>query len=72
VYTPRQVLRLILGYLASPDGAASIRNVENAGQALIEQGRNLEAYLSSYQWALLQPGFYSLPRRIFLAALFDF
>lgn len=60
------------GYLASPDGAASIRNVENAGQALIEQGRNLEAYLSSYQWALLQPGFYSLPRRIFLAALFDF
>lgn len=60
------------GFLASPDGAATLRNVRDSGQSLIDAGRTLEAYLASYQWALLQPGFFSLPRRVFLAALFDF
>ncbi len=56
------------GYLSSPNGAASIRNLSNT----TGEGRNLDSFLTSTQWALLNPGFFSLPRRIFLAALFDF
>jgi hypothetical protein len=60
------------GFLASSDGAAALRTATNVGADLIAQGRTVEAYVDSYSWALLQPGFFSLPRRIFVAALFDF
>jgi hypothetical protein len=60
------------GFLASSDGQASISTIATAGQGLINAGRDVEAYLSSYQWANLFPGFFTLPRRVFLAAIFDF
>ncbi|HMN88851.1 MAG TPA: TonB-dependent receptor, partial [Saprospiraceae bacterium] len=53
------------GFLRSVDGQRQIRNIQNSA-------RELDAYLASYQWALLNPNFFSLPRRIFLGAIFDF
>ncbi len=53
------------GFLRSVDGQRQIQNIQNSA-------RELDAYLASYQWALLNPNFFSLPRRIFLGAIFDF
>lgn len=53
------------GYLTSPDGKSALNTVQTSG-------RDINAYLVSYQWAELNPGFYSLPRRIFLGAIVEF
>ena len=53
------------GFLQSPIGQ---RLVENDTGSPAERA----AYLSSYQWRLLNPGLYKLPRRIFIGAIFDF
>ncbi len=46
------------------------------GIAFLEEGiipgLSRDAFLASYQWRLLNPGLYSLPRRIFLGAILDF
>ena len=42
-----------------------IQNIQNSN-------RTVEAYLASYQWAIVNPGFFALPRRIFLGAILDF
>lgn len=49
------------GFLASVQGATSIASqVDEA------------AYIESYQWRVLNPNYFSLPRRIFLGASFSF
>jgi len=53
------------GFNASKNGQDVIRELQNSGQ-------NVEAYLASYQWAETNPNFFSLPRRIYLGAIFDF
>lgn len=53
------------GFLSSPDGQETINE-------LINNGQNVDAYLASYSWRILNPNFYSLPRRIFLGAIFNF
>lgn len=53
------------GYLASSFGRAQQRSID-ASQ------RDLQAFLHSYQWRMLNPNFFSLPRRIYLGAIFDF
>ena len=53
------------GFLASPDGQATINELINSDQ-------NVDGYLASYSWRVLNPNFYSLPRRIFLGAIFNF
>lgn len=53
------------GFLRSTFGQNQIATVQNSL-------REVEAYLASYQWALLNPNNYSLPRRIFVGAIFDF
>jgi len=53
------------GFLASSDGVARVRN-------LGDSGRNTEAFLAAYSWALANPDFYTLPRRIFLGAIVEF
>lgn len=53
------------GYLTSSDGKSALNTV-------VTSGRDLASYLVSYQWAELNPGFYSLPRRIFVGAIFEF
>jgi outer membrane receptor protein involved in Fe transport len=49
------------GYLASP-----------RGQATLSQAIDPAAYFTSYQWALLNPDFFALPRQIFVGALVNF
>jgi outer membrane receptor protein involved in Fe transport len=53
------------GYLATAEGQSVLRGVE-------EQGRNVDAYLDSYSWVLLNPGRFTLPRRIYIGAAFQF
>ena len=53
------------GYLISRLGRDAVR-------AIAESGRDSQAFLESYQRALLNPGFYTLPRRIFLGASVNF
>ncbi len=49
------------GFLNSPNGQDQIDNFLNSQ-------RELDSYLASYRWALLNPNFYTLPRRMFLGA----
>ena len=53
------------GYLASPFGRSQVQSID-ASQ------RNVQAFLASYQWRMLNPNFFSIPRRIYLGAIFDF
>ena len=53
------------GFLASSDGVARVRNLELSG-------RDTQAFLDAYAWALANPNFYSLPRRILVGAIVEF
>ena len=53
------------GYLQSSVGLSDIASIE-------QQQRNVQSFLDSYQWRLVNPNFYALPRRIFLGAIFNF
>ena len=59
------------GFLNAPEGQGSLQSVLNTG-TLQQAGRDLNAFLASYQWSLLNPSFYSLPRRIFLGLTLEF
>jgi outer membrane receptor protein involved in Fe transport len=49
------------GYVASPQG-----------QTIVNNSIDPSAYLLSYQWRLLNPGFFTLPRRMYIGALVNF
>jgi outer membrane receptor protein involved in Fe transport len=49
------------GFVASPQGQNIVNNTIDPA-----------SYLLSYQWRLLNPGFYTLPRRMFVGALVNF
>jgi len=53
------------GFLESSNGLDALENIQNSN-------RLVESYLASYQWAVVNPGFFSLPRRVFLGAIMDF
>lgn len=53
------------GYLISEFGLDQLNTINITG-------RDLEGYLSSYQWRLLDPTHYAAPRRIYLGVIFDF
>lgn len=53
------------GYLDSTYGQDAVRNIQSSG-------KSVENYLAAYQWALLAPGFYALPRRLFFGAIIQF
>jgi hypothetical protein len=55
------------GYLASPEGQSSIQTLINSNRA-----DDVDNYLSSYSWGLLNPDFFTLPRRIYLGAQVQF
>ncbi|MFK8056479.1 MAG: carboxypeptidase regulatory-like domain-containing protein [Saprospiraceae bacterium] len=42
------------------------------GQTALSSQLNQDAYIQSYQWRVLNPNFFSLPRRIFMGASFSF
>ena len=53
------------GFLASADGQAVLNNIT-------QSNRDVSLYLQHYQWSLVNPGFFSLPRRAFVGAVLDF
>jgi hypothetical protein len=53
------------GFLASTFGASAV-------QTLADAGRDPQYFLDIYNWALLNPGFFNLPRRVLLGAIFEF
>jgi outer membrane receptor protein involved in Fe transport len=53
------------GYLATAEGQSVV-------QGIVTQGRNVQAYLDAYSWAMLNPGFFTIPRRIYIGAAFQF
>lgn len=53
------------GYLASSRGLNQIATIEGST-------REVSSYLAAYQWSILNPGFFSLPRRIFAGMIYDF
>ncbi len=53
------------GYLASSRGLNQIATIEGST-------REVSSYLAAYQWTILNPGFFSLPRRIFAGVIYDF
>ena len=55
------------GFLVTPDG-------QSATQTLINSGRedDVDNYNLSYQWGLLNPDFFTIPRRIYLGAQVQF
>ncbi|MCB9286658.1 MAG: TonB-dependent receptor [Lewinellaceae bacterium] len=53
------------GFLRTPEGQGTIDNI-------VTSQRSLESFLASYQWRILNPNFFSLPRRIYVGAIFDF
>ena len=55
------------GFLASPSGQSSIKVLEDSGRE-----EDVDNYLLSYQWGELNPGFFTLPRRIYLGAVLQF
>ncbi len=55
------------GFLASPLGSANISTLESTGR-----GIDVDNFLLSYQWALLNPNFFTLPRRMYMGAIFEF
>jgi outer membrane receptor protein involved in Fe transport len=57
---------------AEDDGFIASSNGQSALNTLTTTGRDAEAFLLSYQWRLLNPGFYTLPRRIYMGAIVEF
>ncbi|MFN7116676.1 MAG: carboxypeptidase regulatory-like domain-containing protein [Saprospiraceae bacterium] len=53
------------GFLQSVNGRQQIETIQGSV-------REVSSYLASYQWALLNPNLFSLPRRIFIGAIMDF
>lgn len=56
----------------SDDGYLTSARGQDALDATFLSGRSTEAFLASYQWRMLNPNFYSLPRRMFIGAIFNF
>ncbi len=54
------------GYLTSANGLDAIQDLVRS------ETRSLEAFQDAYNWAMLNPDFYSIPRRMYVGAIFDF
>lgn len=53
------------GYLSSPQGIQRQNDV-------LASGLDLQSFIDAYQWRVLNPNFFSLPRRMYLGAIFEF
>lgn len=60
------------GFLESQDGEASLGNISNAGENVIEQGRDVDAYIDAYNWLVQNPNLFYPPRRIYFSCRIDF
>lgn len=53
------------GYLATAEGQSVLNGIKT-------QGGNQQAYLDAYSWIVQNPGNFTLPRRIYVGAAFEF
>lgn len=53
------------GYLSSPAGIQRVNDVTTSGL-------DTQSFIDAYQWRVLNPNFFSLPRRMYLGALLEF
>ena len=53
------------GYLTSSFGLDELETLE-------QSSRDVQAFLASYQWRILNPNFFALPRRMYVGAIFEF
>ena len=53
------------GFLVSAEGVAAVNQIENTGQ-------DIGSFLDAYQWRLINPTFFSLPRRAYIGAALTF
>lgn len=53
------------GYLTSTPGIQKQNDIRNSGL-------DLQSYVDAYQWRVLNPNFFSLPRRMYLGAILEF
>ena len=53
------------GFLASTVGQDKLTTIQNSA-------RLVDAYLASYQWRILNPGFFATPRHIFIGSIVNF
>lgn len=53
------------GFIASPDGQSALNTLNTSG-------RDVAAFLRSYQWRMFNADFYTLPRRMYLGAIVEF
>ena len=69
----RNVLN-VYSVTGSPEDSGWLQS--SFGQVFLEntatQQVPVESFLASYQWSILQPGFFSLPRQIFVGAIVNF
>ncbi len=54
------------GYLTSANGQDALQQIINT------QDRSEQAYLDAYNWVLVNPDLFSLPRRMYVGAIFSF
>jgi hypothetical protein len=52
------------GFLQSSFGADQLNTIASGS-------RSVESYLAAYSWSVLNPGFFTLPRRIFIGSVFS-
>lgn len=61
------------GYLISSFGDGYVRsNILNTSQEVQSAGRDTQAFLDAYNYALINNGFYAAPRRIYIGMIFNF
>ena len=53
------------GFLVSSNGLDQLAQIASTG-------RNVDSYIATYNWRVLQPGHYTRPRRMYLGLAFDF
>jgi len=57
---------------ATDDGFLRSENGRRQEESIRGSVRQFDSYFAAYQWALLNPNLYSLPRRIFVGAIMEF
>jgi len=64
---------------ADSDGYIVTDNINSSSSNGLDQlaqiegtGRSVESFISTYNWRVAQPGFYTRPRRLFIGLVFDF
>ncbi|MFZ1706065.1 MAG: carboxypeptidase regulatory-like domain-containing protein [Saprospiraceae bacterium] len=64
----------VYSYSADPDNDGFLTSTFGVDRqrGVVDTGRNLDNFLDAYSWRLLNGGFYTLPRRMYIGVILDF